>query len=275
MEFTRELMMANTKAAMKEAGAPSADLWQIAPEKIKVMPGYNARTQGEKFEQRVRWLADRMKANGYDRKHPLGGFVSTDGIMLTAGHRRLAAVKLAISEGSDIECVPMVVSPRGAGMEELTLELITSNEGEPLTVYEKSIVVKRLAAFGWSAQKIAEKVGFASAQYVDGLLMLAGAPLAIRKMVIEDVVSATEAINAIRKHGAGALDVLIAALAASAGGRVTAKNLPNATFNKAIKRHAPQMYAALTDIQKDPAYGLIDEALRGKITDMILVLTKE
>lgn len=115
-DFAQELTPGNAKVAF---GPNSLDLWQIEPHKIQVLEGYNVRIQDDAYNARVRWLADRMKANGYDRKHPLGGYVAKidgkDVPVITAGHRRLAGVLLAISEGAPIEKVPMVVSPRGAG----------------------------------------------------------------------------------------------------------------------------------------------------------------
>jgi len=274
-DFAQELTPGNAKVAF---GPNSLDLWQIEPHKIQVLEGYNVRIQDEKYTARVRWLADRMKANGYDRKHPLGGYVAKidgkDVPVITAGHRRLAGVLLAISEGAPIEKVPMVVSPRGAGMEELTLELITSNDGDPLTTYEKAIVVKRLAAFGWDSQKIADKVGLASAQYVDGLLGLAGAPLPIRRMVMENVVAATAAIDAIKKHGNKAHQVLLTALVKSGGGRVTPKHMPQADFKKAIKKQAEPMYTALTKIQADPGFSSLSEEVRGILAELLGTIKK-
>ena len=66
------------------------------------------------------------------------------------------------------------VSPKGTSMEDLTVALVVGNNGEPLSLYEAAVVCKRLATFGWSSQEIARRLGYASAQYVDGLLALAG-----------------------------------------------------------------------------------------------------
>lgn len=269
----KELTPGAVKAAM--AGVQSQDLWQVEPDNVKIIPGYNPRPLNK---ERVRWLADRMIANGYDRKQPLGGYIAKDGVedvyFLTAGHHRHAAVQLAISEGAPIEKVPMVSGPRGAGMAEITLELITSNEGNPLTTYEKAIVCKRLAAFDWDSATIAAKAGFASAQYVDDLLLLAAAPLAVRRMVMEDAVSATAAIAAIKKHGEKAHEVLAAALVKSGGKKATPKHMPDAAFNKAVKKQARPMFDALQKVTADPVFSAMSDELREAVIAILEGLKK-
>lgn len=265
-DFDSNLTAGNVKAAMKEAGAVSADLWQVAPDRLRVLEGFNARVKNEAYTGRVRWIADSIKANGYYKDKPLSGFVAredgVDVIYVTGGHRRHEAVHLAISEGVDVPHVPVVIKPKGTGMEDLTVDLIVGNEGEPLTTYEQAVVCKRLAGFGWDSKEIARRVGYSTAQYVDGLLALAGAPLPIRKMVIESVISATTAIEAIKKHGDNATDVLLAAVVKAGGGRVTAKAMPGAEFKKAVKKQAEPMYTMLTKVQEDPGYDSLSDDLR-------------
>ena len=272
-DFTRELTPGNTKAAMKAVGAVSADLWQVEPTRLRILEGFNARIKNEGYTGRVRWIADSIKANGYYKDKPLSGFVAredgVDVIYVTGGHRRHEAVHLAISEGVDVPHVPVVIKPKGTGMEDLTVDLIVGNEGEPLTTYEQAVVCKRLAAFGWDSKEIARRVGYSTAQYVDGLLALAGAPLPIRKMVIESVISATTAIEAIKKHGDKATDVLLAAVVKAGGGRVTAKTMPGAEFKKAIKKQAEPFYNTLTKVQADPSFQYLSRELQEELTKLL------
>ena len=265
-DFDSNLTAGNVKAAMKEAGAVSADLWQVAPDRLRVLEGFNARVKNEAYTGRVRWIADSIKANGYYKDKPLSGFVAredgVDVIYVTGGHRRHEAVHMAISEGVEVPNVPVVIKPKGTGMEDLTVDLIVGNEGEPLTTYGQAVVCKRLAGFGWDSKEIARRVGYSTAQYVDGLLALADAPLPIRKMVIESVISATMAIEAIKKHGDEATDVLLAAVVKAGGGRVTAKAMPGAEFKKAVKKQAEPMYTMLTKVQEDPGYDSLSDDLR-------------
>lgn len=277
-DFDSNLTAGNVKAAMKEAGAVSADLWQVAPDRLRVLEGFNARVKNEAYTGRVRWIADSIKANGYYKDKPLSGFVAredgVDVIYVTGGHRRHEAVNLAISEGVEVPHVPVVVKPKGTGMEDLTVDLIVGNEGEPLTTYEQAVVCKRLAGFGWDSKEIARRVGYSTAQYVDGLLALAAAPLPIRKMVIESVISATTAIDAIKKHGDKAVDVLLAAVVKAGGGRVTAKAMPGAEFKKACKKAAEPMYTALTKVKADPGFAGLSEEVRGILAELLKGLPK-
>lgn len=230
-DFTRELTPGNTKAAMKAVGAASSDLWKIEPSRLRILEGFNARIKNETYTARVRWIADSIKANGYYPDKPLTGFVALeDGeevIYVTGGHRRHEGVLLAIEEGADVPTVPVVIKPRGTSMEDLTVDLVVGNEGEPLTTYEQAVVCKRLAGFGWESKEIARRLGYSGAQYVDALLSLAAAPLPVRRMVMESVISATLAIDSIKKHGDKAGDVLLAAMVKSGTGakRITAKTV--------------------------------------------------
>lgn len=272
-EFDSNLTAGNVKAAMKDAGAVSADLWQVAPDRLRVLEGFNARVKNDAYTARVRWIADSIKANGYYKHKPLSGFVAredgVDVIYVTGGHRRHEAVHLAISEGVEVPHVPVVIKPKGTGMEDLTVDLIVGNEGEPLTTYEQAVVCKRLAGFGWDSKEIARRVGYSTAQYVDGLLALAAAPLPIRKMVIESVISATTAIEAIKKHGDKAVDVLLAAVVKAGGGRVTAKAMPGADFKKTLKKQAEPMHKMLTSLMDDPGYKQLSTKFQKALVELL------
>lgn len=265
-DFDASLTAGNVKAAMKDAGAVSADLWQVSPDRLRVLEGFNVRVKNEAYTARVRKIADSIKANGYYKDKPLTGYVAredgVDVIYVTGGHRRHEAVHLVIEEGVEPFPVPVIIKPKGTSMEDLTVDLVVGNDGEPLSLYEQAIACKRLAGFGWESKEIARRVRYASAQYVDSLLMLAAAPLAIRKMVMENVISATTAIEALLKHGDKALDVLLAALVKSGGGRVTAKHLPQAEFKKALRKQAEPLYNTLTKVQADPSYYMLSGELR-------------
>lgn len=226
-----ELTAGKVKDAMSEAGAKSADLWMVPIGDLHVLPGFNVRTQDADYKAHIRAIADSIKANGFYKNQPLGVFVRlVDGknqICVTEGHSRHAAALLAIEEGEPIERLPVVNAPAGTTLEDLTVKLVTSNNGKPLTRLETAAVVKKLAGFGWEQKEIGEKLGMTVAT-VDALLTLAGAPAAVRKLVANGEVSATNAIKAVKKHGDKASETLSAAIsgAATRGKRkATAKDL--------------------------------------------------
>lgn len=278
--FKTELVAGNVKAAMKEAGAISADLWQVEPHLINVVVGFNVRIRNEKYAARVRWIADSIKVNGFYKNKPLTGFVAkeagVDVIYMTEGHRRFEAVLLAISEGVEVPTIPIVIKPKGTNMEDLTVDMYVSNQSEngDLTVYEQALLCKRLAMMGCTSATIRARLGYSSVQYVDDLLALAGAPLAVRTLVINEAVAATVAIRALRKHDDRAGDVLAAALVEAGGGRVTPKNLPGAAFTKSIKKHAEPFYKTLVNVQQDPGYQYLSLELRAALAELMKGIKK-
>jgi len=276
--FEAQLTAGNIKAAMKDVNAVSADLWQVAPNQLRVLEGFNARIKNEAYAARVRWIADSIRENGFYKDKPLSGYVAKeDGhnvIYVTGGHRRHEAVLLAISEGVEVPNVPVIVSQKGTGIEDLTVALVVGNDGEPLSLYESAIVCKRLAGFGWDSKEIARRLGYASTQYVDGLLSLAAAPLPIRRMVMENIVSATSAIEAIKKHGNKAHQVLLDALVKAGGGRVTAKSMPGNDFKKTLRKQAEPMHTALTAVHADPNFSKLSQAVQVALNDLLTNLKK-
>ncbi len=227
-----EISPGNIKLAMKNAGASSADLWKVPREFLRVIPGFNVRnTDDPEYQAHIRWIADSIKENGFYSHKPMAGYVGKDGdddvIFLTDGHTRLAAVDIAVAEGAELTTLPVVVSPRGTSLEDLTVALYTSNTGRPLTPYETGQLCKRLISFGWTEKQIAERLVLSITQ-VNNCLDLAAAPMAVRNLVSQGKVAATTAIHTIQAHGSNAASVLEKAVevATQAGKeRATAKHI--------------------------------------------------
>lgn len=255
LDFHDQLTPGSIKGAMKNAEAGSRDLWQVPPENLRLIENFNVRVNGERHKAKVREYADSMKSEGYYQHKPLAGYVAKDGdenvIFITDGHTRLQSVLLANSEGAQIDLVPVVVSQAGVSMEDLTVALVRSNSGEPLSPFETGVVCKRLSRFGWDEKKIADRIGV-SEQYVKNLLSLIAAPIEIRQMVIEDRVSASTAIEVIAKHGDKALSILEQAQerAKAAGkGKATARHVdPASEFKKAVRERSGDMFELLERI---------------------------
>jgi len=199
------------KAAMKEAGASSSDLWQVPIGQVRVLEGFNVRVHNADYAIHICEIGESILANGYMKDKPLSGFVAREGdenvIYVTDGHSRLEAIGYANERGAKIETVPVVTKPAGTGIEDLTIGLVTSNSGRPLTPIEKAAVCKRLVGYGMEEAVIAKRLGF-TVGYVGDLLKLIAAPKKIRAMVESGQVSASNATDAIKKHGNKAADVL-------------------------------------------------------------------
>jgi ParB-like chromosome segregation protein Spo0J len=215
------------KAAMKEAGASSADLWMVPLNDIHVLPDFNVRTKNADYAEHIAQIGDSILANGYLRDKPLAGYVARedgkDTIYLTDGHSRLEAVAYANARGAEIASLPIVTKPAGTQIADLTIGLVISNSGKPLTPIEKAAVCKRLIGYGMDEATIAKRLGFTK-QYVSDLLLAIAAPQSIRTMVETGEVSAANAVTAIKTHGekaSGALTEKLAEAKASGKKKVT------------------------------------------------------
>lgn len=210
-------------ARLKDLAVGTKDLYMLSPDIINEEPGWNARIDGPDLDAHIRQLADSIKEVGV--QEPVTVYQKGDTIILTNGHCRLMAVRLAITEGADILSIPCRVEDRYSNDADRVLSLITRNSGKPLSPLEQSTVVKRLVAFGWTVSQIASKTGF-SVSHVNDLLVLGGASAAVTEMVSNGQVSATAAVKTIRKHKEAATEVLQAAgKTAGPGKKVTEKHI--------------------------------------------------
>lgn len=278
-EFSTELTPGSIKTAMHAAGAASSDLWKVSPEKLHIIPGFNVRVKNDAYYAHIRELADSMKQEGFYMHEPLAGYVAMiDGeqtICVTDGHCRYEGAMLAIKEGAEIPVIPVVVAARGTSQEDLTIALVRSNSGKRLTPYETGIVCKRLMKFVGEQSIVANRLGLTQ-KYVEDLLLLVGAPIAVREMVEQDKVSAATATEAIKKYGDKAAEQLQQALGkaqASGKTKVTGKHL-QPSFKGQVKKAAPKMFAVMTEVQADPAYATISAPLREKLDEIVAELQK-
>lgn len=208
-EFDTMLFAGSATAGLKDA--KRTDLWKVPRDKIKVLDGFNVRIKNEAYWQQVRIYADSMKANGFFLDKPIAGFVAkVNGeniVYVTDGHTRLDSFDLAVSEGAELDRVPMVVKPQGTSMEDLTVALVVSNNGRQLTPYETALVCKRLMKYGMDEAEIAGKIGL-SKLHVANLLLLVSAPREITNLVQEGKVSSSLAVATLKTHGDKAIEVL-------------------------------------------------------------------
>lgn len=279
--FKTQFTRGKVKEAMEPIKLGSSEVWKVRPDALRTAPGFNTRIMTEELKAHIRWIADRIHDMGFDPAEPLAGYVAFEGgeqvVYVTGGHCRHAATTLAISEGKEIESVPIIIAPKGTTMEDLTVQLVTQNSGKPLTTFEKGLVCKRLMGFGWDVDKVCSKLGLASKQYVEGLLELVGSPLPIREMVIAGEASADVAIAALRKYGDRAYEELQVALGnakASGKTKATGKFMPGAIYTKAVKKAAPEMLTTLRGVTQDPGYAHLSAELREKLDKVLQQLAE-
>jgi len=270
----------NVKVAMKEAGASSADLWQVDYSQLHVLPGFNVREHDAAYKAHITNLANLMVANGYQRDKPMAGYVVVrngfNQIVITDGHCRYEAIPIARSLGADIVRVPVVVKPSGTSAEDLAVSMVTSNSGKPLTPYELGTVCKRLQGFGLDEKQIALRLNFTTTYVID-LLFLQGCPEGIRKLVQTGKVSAGVAIEAVRKHGDKAQEVLEGAVGkaeAKGKAKATTKDL-EPTWKAEVKKAGPRLYEALMWVRADGGFKKLSAATQSLIEGLIEDLPEE
>lgn len=174
---------------IKQNSVGRRDLFMVNPQAITVEAGYNIR-ESVKIDE----LKKSIKVNGV--KQPLAVRQDGDTIFLVQGHRRLQAVMELIAEGNDIKGIP-AFSMRISD-EDRVVDLITSNDGEPLKMHEQGKVFERLEQFGWSVEQTAEKVG-KTVSHVSNCLKLARMPKEVRDQINAGLMAPSVALDLSRK----------------------------------------------------------------------------
>jgi ParB-like chromosome segregation protein Spo0J len=256
------IVTGNTKAAVKAAGGGSSDLWTVPPEHIHYDPRDNVRPLDK---VRVRQIADSIKANGYDRKKPLGCFVrkvgGEDRIFVYEGQHRYHGALLAISEGYELDRLPLVIDEaKSVTRANLIYAGIINNDGEKLTPLQLAEKIVELQALGENDTTICARLTITD-QTIRDCLLLANAPREMHRLVRDKLVSSTLAIEQIRAHGAEkALERLqkgITTAQAAGKGKVTKKHLDKAPApaRNIGEARAKQLFQALQAVLHDPLFG--------------------
>lgn len=261
----------NLKAAMGAAGATKRDIWYVPVDMLMIREGFNIREKDDAYHAHVRWIADSIKANGFYPDEPLGVVVDGDTIIVHAGHCRLEAAFIAISEGAPLTELPCVPAPRGTSTEDLTVALHTTNAGKPLTPYELAVLCKRLTAFNWDEKQIAARLAF-TPTYVHQLLSIMEAPADVRDAVRLGEMSLSLALSVVQKHGKEAPAVVKKAVSkAKAGGKkkATAKHLDNTKLFASLKRLSQPMYQALEAVRSDGKFNSLSSNVRDQVLGIL------
>ena len=191
--------------SLQDMSVKRTDMYQFDPAKIEVEPGYNIRTFESAVDEDDAALKESIRASGV--RTPLTIRSKGDQVFVVAGHRRLAAVKELIAEGVEIRTIPCIPEVKGTSDADRALDLIRSNSGKPLTLMQRSEVIKRLIGFGWDEAEIATKLG-CSRSHVADMLRLASADSDVRAMVKDGSISPTTAVRVMRQEGDNAGPVL-------------------------------------------------------------------
>jgi len=268
LDFRLNIVKGNIKAAMKFGDGTKSftagDLWNVDPKVIKIIPGYNIRERNAKYLAQVEGLKRSMLAVGFKKDSALSVIVvveedGTQSIYLKRGHQRLEGVLGAIAEGAPIQTVPCIINSDDISEEDLTADLVISNNGASLEPYAYAVACKRMTRFHpENHAAIAKKLGLWPNQVSDYLMLING-PIEICNYVRQDVVKFTLAIELIKEHGAKALEVIEKGLARSAaaggsGNKLMPRFVPGKIFKNAVTKAAPAMRTAILGIREDKGF---------------------
>lgn len=155
-------------------------------------------------EEHVNNLAEEYRKNGPDALPPLKAEFRDDSPFpegVEGFHRYAAAIKAGITE---LPVQPFV----GTQLQKTALK-VKSSQGLALTALERADAYLLMVNDGASLQDIASEV-LTSKTDVEDKLYLARAPQAVREMVGNGLVSATEAIKVLRKHSGPEAEAVLA-----------------------------------------------------------------
>lgn len=184
---------------------PKSDAFEFDPRKIKVVDGWNPRTDFSGEDE----LMASIKIRGVIE--PLEVRKTTDKtVELVDGERRLRATMKLIEQGVDIRQVPVFV--KSTKVPEITLyfDAIIKNSGKPLTPVEESTAFKRLTEWGVPIKEIADTCG-RSVSHVRNRLELADAAPVVKNAVADKSITTQDAIKIV-KTSAGKVDAQAHAL---------------------------------------------------------------
>lgn len=280
-DFDLVLKPGSIKGAMSALKAPSRDLWQIDPTKLRIIDGFNPRVMNDDYRSHIRDIADSIKTEGFYQDQPLAGYVATvEGetvVYIYSGHSRLKAVLLAISEGVEIARVPVSVSQGGMSIDDMTVGLIRGNSGKELTFYESAIVCKRLIKSGFTEEEVSRRTGL-SALSVANRMKLMSAPFKLRELVGNNSLSATLAMDMLAEHGSAVIEKVEEAQvrATETGKKKVRKAQTEASpYLKFVKKSAPKLYEVAEKIRLDPGYAGLSESVQELLNTLMGDIEKQ
>ncbi len=267
---------------LRDIKVSARDLLMIDPRNIAIEKGHNPRNYYlPENRAHLDELKASIKASGTLVPLLVRWDVEAKQAVLVDGECRLRANLELIEEGVEILAVP-TSQVQGGNEADRLITSLTANTGKPLSKWEIGTAFQRLIGFGWDAEKIAEKMGYSS-RYVNESLELSDAPEDVKKLLSEQAVTPSLALQHIRSDGAGAGEKLKEKVAKARAkspkkaGKVTAKRERKAkgvtltdkeanTILKALKRAAAgkEPLASYADEYKDALETFTSAFSRGK-----------
>lgn len=182
---------------------------------LRRIPGYNVRVKGALYRNRVEKLATLMLDHGFDEASPLVGMLGREGertvVYIKQGNTRLDAIETANAAGAAILQAPVLLSAEQMNGADFTLDLILSNSGAPLSLYEQGLAYNRSANEGLSNCEMARRTSV-SEGHVRNARDLAKVPERLVEALAAGLIAETLALELWRAFGGEVVERLDAAL---------------------------------------------------------------
>jgi hypothetical protein len=171
---------------------------------LRRIPGYNVRVKGALYRNRVEKLATLMLDHGFDEASPLVGMLGREGSgrssISSKGNTRLDAIETANAAGAAILQAPVLLSAEQMNGADFTLDLILSNSGAPLSLYEQGLAYNRSANEGLSNCEMARRTSV-SEGHVRNARDLAKVPERLVEALAAGLIAETLALELWRAFG--------------------------------------------------------------------------
>jgi len=204
-----EFTAANVADVLAATGAKKSGKLLLVPvEAIHVVPGFNLRvTDTPEYVAGILTLKNSIIMEGFFPTKPLTGFAAElDGepaFVIIDGHRRFEAALAAIEDGAEIETLPVILKDPKASDLDLAVALYKENTSVPLSMLERAVLAHRMLRSGETEEDVATRLGVTT-RHVSDLKVIIAAPRAIRDLIKEGKLSASEAVIQLRKDPTGA-----------------------------------------------------------------------
>lgn len=185
--------MAKAKGGISGFAVGRKDVFTVPVDVLKEEPNFNCRLEYNGIEE----FAQYVFKNGVMGLPPMKVYAKhgdPDGLYISEGHRRIRAVRRAIEMGAEIKGVLVMNDP--GNEEDRTFNLISSNQGNPLTKIEQGLVFMRLVGYGWNQAQISERVGMSPA-FISQAITLARAPKKIQDLITQGAVKDSTVLDAV------------------------------------------------------------------------------
>ena len=177
------------------------DILSVDPRVIIVTDGFNVRQDMGDLEALMTSLIE----VGQQVPLKVAKIRGEEKYRLIDGHRRMAAINLALSRGLSFPYV-LVTTFTGNEEDEVFSMIVTGTGQKQLTEIEQAEGIKRLVQFGYSVEEIAKKIG-KSIPHVYSLTHIANLPKKVKDKIHEGSISATTVLT-ISKNVSSTDDIL-------------------------------------------------------------------